>query len=277
MRSLPVWGRRVLRHISGAPSHPTYSFEGYEIPIDLINLTGAGPESFGAIATAHTHHLKESVGLNPDHFFLEVGCGIGRDAIQLTKLLSPRGRYVGVDIIKRSIDWCTENISPRFPNFSFLHYDVMDQLHNPTGTMATNAIRLPIPDGSVDRVILWSVFTHMFRTEILHYLQEFERLLAPKGLIFATCFIVDEATIASAQKTNLTPYGLRFSHVYEPGCFINDLEHPLGAVAYTEEAMLKTITEAGLTLKAMERGNWSGHFASTLDSQDAVILSGKNG
>jgi ubiquinone/menaquinone biosynthesis C-methylase UbiE len=79
-------------------------------------------------------------------------------------------------------------------------------------------VRLPISDKSVDRIILWSVFTHMFRADISHYLKEFSRVLRPGGFVFATCFIVDDDVIASAQKTNLTPYGLRFAHLYEPGC-----------------------------------------------------------
>jgi ubiquinone/menaquinone biosynthesis C-methylase UbiE len=274
MRSLPSWSRRLLRHISGGYSASTYSFEGYEIPIDLIDLTGAGPESFNSITTHHLQCLKQTVGLNPDHFVLEIGCGIGRDAIQLTKILSLKGRYVGVDIVKRSIDWCMSNISSRFPNFSFLHYDVKDQLHNPGGTTATQAIRLPIPDESVDRIILWSVFTHMFRHDILHYLSEFKRLLAPGGSVFATCFVVDDAIIASAQKNDLTPYALRFEHLQEPGCYINSLEHPLGAVAYTEQALQEMITKAGLYRRALERGNWSGHFTGPAkDAQDVIILS----
>jgi SAM-dependent methyltransferase len=252
---------------------PTYAFEGYKIPIHLINLTGAPPETFEAIAVAHVEHLKQSLGLDPDHFILEIGCGIGRDAIQLTKFLSPKGHYVGVDIIKPSIDWCAANISRRFPNFSFLHYDVKDQLHNPEGSTATSTIRLPIPDKSVDRIILWSVFTHMFREDILHYLLEFERLLAPGGLVFATCFVVDDAIIASAQKTNLTPYSLRFAHLHEPGCYINDPAYPLGAVAYTEQVLREMIAKAGLN-ETMQRGNWSGHFPNLpAGGQDGMVLS----
>jgi SAM-dependent methyltransferase len=276
LASAVLLARFIARRQRTPRAQPTFSFEGYNIPVDLINLTGAGPETFGPIAAGHIQHLQQSIGLDPDHFILEIGCGVGRDAIQLTKILSPRGRYIGVDIIKRSIDWCASNISRRFPNFSFVHYDVKDQLHNPTGTMQTQKIRLPITDGSVDRIILWSVFTHMFRADILHYLIEFERVLRPDGLIFATCFIVNDAIIASAQKNDLTPYGLRFAHLAESGCYINDPAHPLGAVAYTEQALQETIAKAGLLQKTMQRGNWSGHFPDLpAGAQDTMILSRK--
>jgi ubiquinone/menaquinone biosynthesis C-methylase UbiE len=266
--------KSLLRRLSRRRVPRNYSFEGYEIPVDLINLTGAGPDEFESISVYHLQHLTRSVGIDPDHFILEIGCGIGRDAIQLTKILSPNGRYVGVDIVKRSIDWCASNISPRFPNFSFIHYDVKDQLHNPKGSTTTRAIRLPIPNKSVHRIILWSVFTHMFRSDMLHYLSEFERVLAADGLVFATCFVVNDAIISSAQKNaNLTPYALRFGYLQEPGCYINDPAHPLGAVAYTEQALQGMATKAGLVL-ALERGNWSGHYDDIpKGGQDVIVLS----
>jgi SAM-dependent methyltransferase len=160
------------------------------------------------------------------------------------------------------------------PKFFFPAIRRQDQLHNPTGKAATSSIRLPIADKSVDRIILWSVFTHMFRRDISHYLSEFERLLAPGGLVFATCFMVDDGIITSAQKTNLTPYSLRFEHLHERGCYINDPAHPLGAVAYTEQALQEMIAAAGLIQKTMQRGNWSGHFPGIPPGgQDGLVLS----
>jgi methyltransferase family protein len=45
--------------------------------------------------------------------------------------------------------------------------------------------RLPVADGSVDRIILASVFTHLLPTEVLHYMREFRRALKPSGLVYA--------------------------------------------------------------------------------------------
>jgi SAM-dependent methyltransferase len=253
----------------------TFRFEGYDIPVDLINLTGAGPDSFGQIAEEHIVHLKASVGLDPHHKIVEIGCGIGRDAIQLGKILAPDGRYTGIDIIKRSVDWCQAHIARRHPNFAFIHYDIKDKLHNPDGEEATMNIHLPFADRSIDRIILWSVFTHMFRDDIVHYLREFRRILAPDGLVFASCFIVDDAVIESARLTNLTPYDLRFEHVYEPGCYINTLDPPTGAVAFLEPFLRSMVADAGLRLvRPFQRGAWSGHFSDPDGGgQDAMILS----
>ncbi|QLK35236.1 hypothetical protein H0H25_02560 [Flavobacterium psychrophilum] len=40
-------------------------------------------------------------------------------AIPFTNYLSTTGKYEGFDIVKIGIDWCTKNISSRFPNFNF--------------------------------------------------------------------------------------------------------------------------------------------------------------
>ena len=251
-----------------------FSYAGYELPVDLVQLTGGGPESFAVISDSHISALRKFIGIRSSDVFLEIGCGIGRDAIPLTQILEPNGSYTGVDIIKRSIDWCQQNISARYSNFNFIHYDVRDQLHNAGGTSATSDIRLPLKDKSVDKIILWSVFTHMFAKDIVHYFREFSRVLKPGGLVFATCFIYDDAVLASAQIHNLTPFNLRFEHPFESGCRVNDPVYPAGAVAFTEERLKELVAAGHLELaRPILRGNWSGLYADVEGvGQDAVIL-----
>lgn len=254
------------------PAVPTYHFKGYDIPVDLMELTGGGPATFDIISQGHTDNLRRWIGLEPTHTVLEIGCGIGRDAIPLTEILT-EGRYVGIDIVKRSIDWCTENIAKRHPNFGFYHYDVEDQLHNPGGTLKTTDIRIPMPDKSVDRIVLFSVFTHMFQREIEHYLREFSRLLKPTGLVYATTFLFDDKILAKARETNLTPFDLRFEHEVNPNCRINTPAHPLGAVAYTVAAWDEMIAGTGMRYaKPFLRGAWSGFYEDPQDGQDVAIL-----
>ena len=168
----------------------TFNFRGYEIPIDLMMLTGGGPETFEVISDGHMSNLKRHIGIEAGQSVLEIGCGIGRDAIPLIDLLGLSGSYTGVDIIKPSIDWCKEHITAKNKNFTFYHFDVRDQLHNSSGTTLTSDITLPIEDDSIDRIILQSVFTHMFPPDIKHYLKEFERVLKKGGLIYATVFFI---------------------------------------------------------------------------------------
>ena len=252
-----------------------HEFQGYQIPVDLMLLTGGGPDTFDAISRAHIANLERHVGLSPSHQVLEIGCSIGRDAIPLTRILSAErgGGYVGIDVIKRSIDWCKASIEPRNPHFCFLHMDIRDKLHNPSGVVDATSARLEVADRSVDRIILQSVFTHMLRPEFEHYLREFRRVMKPDGLIYATVFIYDDAILASARKTNLTPYDLRFEHEAEPGCVINNLDYPTGAVAYTREVIDSMVARAGLRhAKEPLKGAWSGFHPVADDGQDVLIL-----
>jgi SAM-dependent methyltransferase len=247
-----------------------FSYDGYEMPVHLVHLTGAGPETFDSVAQHHKASLQQTVGIEPHHSIVEIGCGIGRDAIPLSKILSSEGRYLGVDIIKPSIDWCAGNISIRHPNFRFTHYDVKDQLHNPLGVTRTAEIRLPVLPGSIDRVILWSVFTHMFRPDIVHYMTEFRRILKRDGLVFATCFLVNPEVLQAAQATSL-----QFSHThdYEPGCHMQDAQRPLAAIAYTYQALEQMVAAAGLMLdRPIQQGVWSGAITKSIHWQDVMVL-----
>lgn len=252
---------------------PVFHYKGFDIPQDLILKTGGGPETFDVISRLHIYNLQRLVGIRPDDQIIEVGSGIGRDAIPLTEILSSRGSYLGVDIIEQSIAWCHSAISSRHPNFRFHHYDVQDQLHNPNGCTKTTDIRFPVEDGSIDRIILQSVFTHMLKSDILHYLREFRRVLKKDGLVYATLFLYDDAILECARRTNLTQYDLRFEHEWATGCRVNGLDCPTGAVAYTEEAFNALIAEAGLQrVGDYGRGAWSGFFKDGVDGQDVAIL-----
>jgi ubiquinone/menaquinone biosynthesis C-methylase UbiE len=251
----------------------TFNTQGYNIPVSLMLMTGGGPDTFEAISEAHICSLQKHIGIDPGASIVEIGCGIGRDAIPLSKLLSANGSYLGIDIIKPSIDWCRQNISTRHPNFKFVHFDVKDQLHNPAGTEKTTSIRIPVDNDSVEVVILQSVFTHMFRQDILHYLKEFRRILKPNGKIYATVFIVNEEILRSARRTNLTKFNLLFMHEWEPGCLINDPAAPAGAVAYTAHLFESIVKSANLKLtQPYLKGSWSGYYENPDDGQDVAII-----
>ena len=250
----------------------THHYLGFDIPVDLMRLTGGGPESFDAISACHIANLQREVGLEPQHCVLELGCGIGRDAIPMTGILTS-GRYLGIDIIKKSIDWCSANITRRHPNFQFVHFDVKDQLHNAGGTTATQEIRIPLQDASVDRVIAQSVFTHLYAHDIAHYLREIRRVLKPSGLTYLTFFVYDDEVLKAAKITNPELPNLRFEHQLEPDCRIGDPAHPLGSIAYTKDRVEEMVRQAGLEFaKPLLPGAWSGYYNSPADGQDVAVL-----
>ena len=79
----------------------------FRIPVALIHRTGAGPETFDEISQGHMEQLRRYTPVEPGHRVLEIGCGIGRDAIPLSRLFSPPGGYVGIDIDRATIRWRT--------------------------------------------------------------------------------------------------------------------------------------------------------------------------
>lgn len=83
-----------------------FIYDGYAIPEKLVMLTGGGTDDWEDINKAHLESYRKYTPIDKDAVVMEVGCGVGRDAIELTKILSDKGRYIGFDIIKPSIEWC---------------------------------------------------------------------------------------------------------------------------------------------------------------------------
>ncbi len=252
-----------------------FHYDGYSIPEDLVILTGGGTDDWDQISQYHVEMYRKYTPLNPEDFVLEVGSGVGRDAIQLTKILSPKGKYVGFDIIKPSIAWSKENITKKHKNFTFHYYDIQSQIHNSEGTISTRDIKLPAKDNSVDRIFLHSVFTHMFEKDIVHYLKEFNRVLKHDGLVIASFFVIDEKSLAavakkSSQKGRRHP--LSFKHKLNKDCYINDKDYPEGAVGYTPRKIKSMLRRANLGIhgRYVHRGLWSGLPGA--NGQDILIL-----
>jgi SAM-dependent methyltransferase len=262
----------VIAHWWDGDPEGLHDFAGYKVPISLILKTGAGPSVFDQIALGHQLALEKWIGIEPHLDVFEFGCGIGRDSMWLSQILTT-GSYTGIDIIADSITWCQKNISTRRSNFSFHHFDVADDLHNPDGQSSANLVRFPREDNSVDRIFAFSVFTHMFADQIAHYLAETARVLRPGGRAYLTIFLYDEGVLESAQRHAVTPFDLKFATEIEPGCRVNDPDQPLGAIAYEWQRIEPLIRSAGLKLiRRPLNGSWSGYYATPDDGQDVLLL-----
>lgn len=248
-------------------------YKGYLIPEHLCILTGAGTETLETIGKSHINSYQKHMGLWPEMTFFEIGCGLGRDAFQILSILNNKGKYIGIDVTRDSIVWLQKNITSRHPNFTFHHFDAKHELYNPLGSKTSFDFRFPVEDHSVDRIAVGSVFTHLFEDEVVHYMKEIKRALKPNGLAYATFFLYAEDAIAASRQKSATSFNLRFEHSYGDGCFVNDPTYKTGAVAYTQEAILRMINKSELKLsKPLIRGYWSGLFTNSDDGQDVAIL-----
>lgn len=211
-------------------------------------------------------YLVELGGLQPTSALLDVGSGMGRKAIPLTRYLSPEGRYYGFDITKSGVDWCTDHVTRRHPNFEFIHVDVQNPHYNPAGGLSAEEFRFPYPDAFFDVVLLGSVFTHMFSSEVDHYLSEIARVLKSTGRAMVTYFLLNSEAKEHIA-TGRSELSFRFG---ADSCRIEDQTDPLAAVAYEEVFMRGLYNRHGLTIiDPVHYGSWCGRLSETF--QDIVI------
>ena len=125
---------------------------------------------------------------------LDVGCGIGRAAIPLTRFLSEKGRYEGFDIVPAGIDWCKDKISKRYNNFNFQLSNVYNKVYHPSGWLQSDESTFPYADESFDFVFLISVFTHILPPGMENYFCGNQPRHEDGGRCFITYFLFDDET-----------------------------------------------------------------------------------
>jgi SAM-dependent methyltransferase len=198
---------------------------------------------------------------------LDVGCGVGRMAAQLTRYMAPGSRYDGFDIVAEGIDWCAANITPRFPNFHFQHADIFNTQYNPRGKYQAHEYRFPYPDGHFSFVFLTSVATHVLSADMQNYLHEIRRVLIPGGRCFITYFLIngDSQRQIDAGKSSL-PFRFRIPHGR-----VQNPDTPEAAVAFEESAIRSWYSESGLSVvEPIHYGSWSGR-PTGVGYQDIIL------
>lgn len=234
-------------------------------PPPSMNFAGDG--DFKKIGEEFKRLIIELGQLQPDERILDVGCGIGRVAIPLTSYISPKGEYWGFDIVKKGIIWCQDHISSRASNFHFLHCDVSNNTYNASGTIMAKDYKFPFNDGFFDFVFLTSVFTHMFPSDVEHYLSEISRVIKTGGRCLITFFIInDEAKQLMEKKAS------RFNFIHQGDGYLTvDKNHQENAIAFPLATIRSLFPKYNLEIREpIHFGSWCGrvHF---LSGQDIVI------
>lgn len=114
-----------------------------------------------------TGHFKNHIDINNKRI-LDWGCGPGRIIRHLPNVTENACEYFGTDYNKKSIDWCSQNLS----NIQF--------------NRNTLEAKLPYNDNYMDIIYGISIFTHL--SEQLHYdwYNELYRILKPNGIMLLT-------------------------------------------------------------------------------------------
>ncbi len=195
---------------------------------------------------------------------LDIGCGAGRLAVPLTTYLTT-GEYVGFDISRPAISWCSRAITPRHPRFWFRHVDIANSHYNPRGGVDPDAFVFPCADASVDVAFAASLFTHLLPVTAEHYLAETARVLKPGGRAVLSFYLFDQAL--APRLPTLWP---RFTHFVAPYCAVTDRDDPEAAVAYEKGAVAAALERHGFGVSAVAPGHWSAG-PEALSFQDFVF------
>ena len=164
----------------------------------------------------------------------DFGCGCGRMARKLM-LQKPRPRrYVGIDVHKGMIDWCSENLTPVDPGFQFIHHDVWSPSYGRENSYRL-AAPFPVKDGEFSLFLANSVFTHLYRPQTEYYLSEIARILSPRGIAITSWFFFDSDTYPSLDGG---PHALYISET-----------DPTAAVIYDRKWFVDTVRRCGLGVK----------------------------
>jgi SAM-dependent methyltransferase len=228
-------------------------------------LDFVGHSDFAATGDEFMAHFVELGGLQPGERVLDVGCGIGRMARPLAGYLSSDGSYDGFDVNRDGIAWCRRRYR-RHPNFRFAVADLFNARYNPRGEQRADEYRFPYEGASFDFVLATSVFTHLLEADAANYLAECARVLAPGGRLFATFFLLNDASRALIREERA---GLRFTDVDERVAILDEAL-PEEAVAYDDEWVFEALRANGLELSGLHPGSWSGRD-EFVSFQDIVV------
>jgi SAM-dependent methyltransferase len=121
---------------------------------------------FDAVGTV-TSSLLVQLGLRPDDYLVDVGCGAGRLTRKLAEYL--RGRYLGTDVLPALVEHARKAAGG--PHWRF---------------EVVRSLRIPERDGEADMVCFFSVLTHLLHEECYVYLREAKRVLRPGGKVVFT-------------------------------------------------------------------------------------------
>ncbi len=262
----------------------------YFLPIDLIErlrgergdlvppmsaiFTGS-VDGFKSSGQAHFSHFVKHGALSPASQVLDVGCGFGRLAVPLTTYLNEDGGYEGMDIVPEAIEWATQNISSRYPNFHFMLSDIYNAEYNPQGRLEASEYRFLYDDDTFDLVIANSVFTHLLPAETEQYISEIARVLKKGGRCWATFSLIDEESKAAMEQGQSDTH---FKHHVPPYWTVSQ-DVPELAVAYDAPYVRNLYERNGVDGDyTIHYGHWAKRPSKTAEMQDRsqdIIVSTK--
>lgn len=232
-------------------------------PAHLIGGIGSG--DFWQIGNQIVGLTMATARLHPSDRVLDIGCGLGRVALPLSRFLDERGSYDGFDTSHEYIDWCRSSLPLDPARFRFRHCSIQSSHYNEQGEIAAEAFAFPWPENIFSLIIAVSLFTHLSAAATTNYLHEIARTLKARGRLFASFYVLDKQSAALAEGGTTDP---RFTSRVAEG-MIGDAANPDAAVAFDAEWLASTLASAGLVFDSFYPRRWRQQ--AVVSHQDILV------
>lgn len=195
---------------------------------------------------------------------LDVGCGQGILALASKSFIQDGGRYYGIDVRKKRVNFCKKHYPEEL--YSFMHLDIQNKRYAPS-QQKDEKKKWEVESDSIDAVTALSVWTHLNEEDAIFYFCEIDRVLKPGGIAVITFFSLDSLYF---QGLSSRGFELGKYHRTAQNLWIFDQECkgstewfcPRGvkqeedAIGVTIAGIEKMINKTNLKIKVAYRGNW---------------------
>jgi SAM-dependent methyltransferase len=213
----------------------------------------------GIFQTLMFSHLEKK----ENNMILDVGCGTGLLAIASEPFLGNNGRYIGIDVMKKDIDFCCGHYPSS--NFEFIHFEVANAAYAPD--QKETKAKWPFESEIFDLTTALSVWTHLNEKDASFYFKEISRVLKPNGKAIVTFFLLDEIyrnslAIRSNQKGRFH-MTLQDQWIFDQSSYGSTMwfhpkwvHTPETAIGVNEAGLDRLISSSGMKLIEHYQGNW---------------------
>jgi len=238
------------------------------LPPKHLTFMSQDQKSFLSNGDTLLNWLKRDTHYHNHCSIVDIGCGYGRLAHAFLRDADFQGRYLGVDILDKQIQWCKDNLAcDGAKKVSFQYLDVQNERYNKKGRLSTADVKVNIADHSADIVCFFSVFTHMYYDDIKNYLRLAGRLLTKGGEILGTFFLMNESWL-QCERENKSRHPM--PHVLNDFCSFHNAGDPLHAIAYKEDCITALFQELNFRVEKVSLGKWCGR-RNAKNYQDLIV------